>query len=68
MKFVVQYEYNKCGGSDMENLKSNIDHYMELKGIRKYSHLLIDIARELGMKGQEAYELQIRKNPTFQKC
>ncbi|MCM1213411.1 MAG: hypothetical protein NC331_15105 [Lachnospiraceae bacterium] len=39
----------------MENLKSNIDHYMELKGIRMYSHLLVDIAHELGIKGQEAY-------------
>lgn len=28
------------------NLKSNIDHYMELKGIRMYSHLLVDIAHE----------------------
>lgn len=37
----------------MENLKSNIDHYMELKGIRMYSHLLVDIAHELGIKGQE---------------
>lgn len=67
MKFVVQYEYNKCGGSDMENLKSNIDHYMELKGIRKYSHLLIDIARELGMKGQEAYEFADKEKSNFSK-
>lgn len=45
MKFMVQYKYNECGGSsDMENLKSNIDHYMELKGVKTYSHLLIDIA------------------------
>ena len=67
MKFVLQYEYNKCGGSDMENLKSNIDHYMELKGIRKYSHLLIDIARELGMKGQEAYEFADKEKSNFSK-
>ena len=66
-KLVVQYEYNKCGGSDMENLKSNIDHYMELKGIRKYSHLLIDIARELGMKGQEAYEFADKEKSNFSK-
>lgn len=65
--FVVQYEYNKCGGSDMENLKSNIDHYMELKGIKKYSHLLTDIARELGMKGQEAYEFADKEKSNFSK-
>lgn len=64
---VVQYEYNKCGGSDMEDLKSNIDHYMELKGIRKYSHLLIDIAHELGMKGQEAYEFADKEKSNFSK-
>ena len=40
----------------MKNLKSNIDHYMKLKGIKKYSHLLADIAKELGIKGQEAYK------------
>lgn len=67
IKFVVQYKYNECGGSDMENLKSNIDHYMELKGIRKYSHLLIDIARELGMKGQEAYEFADKEKSNFSK-
>lgn len=33
----------------MDNLKINIDHYMTLKGIKKYSHLLIDIAHELGI-------------------
>ena len=40
----------------MENLKNNIDHYMELKGIKMYSHLLVDIAHELGIKRQEAYK------------
>ena len=65
--FMVQYKYNKCGGSDMENLKSNIDHYMELKGIKKYSHLLFDIAGELGMKGQEAYEFVDKEKSNFSK-
>ena len=39
----------------MDHLKNNIDHYMQLKGIRMYSHLLVDIAHVLGIKGQEAY-------------
>lgn len=65
--FVIQYEYNKCGGSDVENLKSNIDYYMKLKGIRKYSQLLIDIARELGMKRQEAYEFADKEKSNFSK-
>lgn len=64
---VVQYEYNKCGGSDMENLKSNIDHYMELKGIKKYSQLLFNIARELGMKEQEAYKFADKEKSNFSK-
>ncbi len=51
----------------MENLKSNIDHYMELKGIKKYSDLLIDIARELGMKEQEAYEFADKEKSNFSK-
>lgn len=64
---MLLYKYNKCGGSDMENLKSNIDHYMELKGIRKYSYLLVDIAHELGMKGQEAYEFADKEKSNFSK-
>lgn len=35
----------------MNNLKENIDHYMNLKGIKMYSHLLVNIAHELGVKG-----------------
>ena len=35
IKYVIQYKYNECGGSDMENLKSNIDLYME--GSSKYA-------------------------------
>lgn len=51
----------------MENLKSNIDHYMELKGIRMYSHLLVDIAHELGIKGQKAYEFADKEKSNFSK-
>lgn len=39
----------------MTNLKNNIDHYMQLKGIKMYSHLLIDIAHQLGINGKGAY-------------
>ena len=51
----------------MTNLKSNIDHYMELKGIRMYSHLLVDIAHELGIKGQQAYAFADREKSNFSK-
>lgn len=51
----------------MKNLKSNIDRYMELKGIRMYSHLLVDIAHELGIKGQEAYKFANKEKSNFSK-
>lgn len=51
----------------MENLKRNIDHYMKLKGIKMYSHLLVDIAHELGIKGQRAYEFATREKSNFSK-
>lgn len=51
----------------MENLKNNIDHYMKLKGIRMYSHLLVDIARELGIKGQEAHKFADKEKSNFSK-
>ncbi len=51
----------------MKNLKNNIDHYMNLKGIKKYSHLLVDIAHELGIKGQEAYEFARKEKSNFSK-
>ena len=51
----------------MTALKNNIDHYMELKNIKMYSHLLADIARELGMKGQEAYRFAEREKANFSK-
>lgn len=52
----------------MGNLKNNIDHYMKLKGIKMYSHLLVNIAHELGIKDKTHINLQIRKNQIFQKC
>lgn len=51
----------------MGNLKSNIDHYMNLKGIKLYSHLLINIAHELGIKGQEAYKFADTEKSNFSK-
>ena len=51
----------------MSNLKNNIDHYMKLKGIKKYSNLLANIAHELGIKGQEAYEFATREKSNFSK-
>ncbi|MEI3267346.1 MAG: hypothetical protein V8R85_09910 [Frisingicoccus sp.] len=51
----------------MENLKSNIDHYMKLKGIRMYSHLLVDIAHRLKMKRQEVYEFVDKEKSNFSK-
>ena len=51
----------------MTNLKNNIDHYMKLKGIKMYTRLLVDIARELGKKGQEAYAFAEREKSNFTK-
>ena len=51
----------------MGNLKNNIDHHMKLKGIKMYSHLLVDIAQELGSKGQEAYIYAKREKTNFSK-
>lgn len=51
----------------MEDLKRNVDHYMKLKGIKMYSHLLVDIAHELGIKGQKAYEFADKEKSNFSK-
>ena len=51
----------------MKNLKNNIDHYMSIKGIKKYSDLLRDIAHELGIKGDDAYEFARRERSNFSK-
>ena len=51
----------------MDHLKNNIDHYMQLKGIRMYSHLLVDIAHVLGIKGQKAYAFAEKEKSNFSK-
>lgn len=51
----------------MTNFKKNLDHYMNRKGIKMYSHLLVAIAHELGIKGQEAYEFATREKANFSK-
>lgn len=51
----------------MKNLKNNVDHYMNLKGIKMYSHLLVNIAHELGIKGEEAYKFANREKSNFSK-
>ena len=40
---------------------------MNLKGIKMYSHLLVDIAHELGIKGQDTYEFANREKSNFSK-
>ncbi len=52
---------------NMTNLKKNIDHYMELKGIKMYSHLLRKIAVELGYKGDDIYDFIDREKANFSK-
>lgn len=48
-------------------LKNNVDHYMELKGIKNYSQLLTMIARHLNIKGQDAYEFVRTEKSNFSK-
>lgn len=40
---------------------------MSLKGITMYSHLLVDIAHELGIKGRAAYQFAEREKANFSK-
>ncbi len=49
------------------NIKSNIDYYMNLKGIKMYSCLLLCIAHELGITGQDAYEFVEKEKSNFSK-
>lgn len=51
----------------MTNLEKNIKHYMKIKRIEHYSNLLLDIAHELGKKGQEAYDFVKREKSNFSK-
>lgn len=51
----------------MTNLEKNINHYMSIKGINKYTHLLRMIAQQLGFKGQDAYDFANREKANFSK-
>ena len=51
----------------MTDLKKNIDHYMQLKGIKMYTHLLVDVARQLGYRRQDAYKFAEREKSNFSK-
>lgn len=51
----------------MSDLKKNIDHYMQVKGIKKYSHLLVDIAHQLGIRGENAYVFAAKERANFSK-
>lgn len=51
----------------MTNLKTNIDHYMRIKGIQMYSKLLVDIAHQLGIYGSDAYDFAKRERANFSK-
>lgn len=51
----------------MKILKNNIDHYMKLKGIKSYTCLLKNVANELGIKGQKAYEFANHEKSNFSK-
>lgn len=48
-------------------LKDNIDHHMQLKGIKTYSRLLFFIAHQLGVEGEEAYKFADREKSNFSK-
>ena len=58
---------NRFGGCKMTNLKNNIDHYMQLKGIKKYTELLLNIARVSGIHGEAAYEFANNEKANFSK-
>lgn len=51
----------------MTNLKKNLDHFMKLKGIKMYTHLLVDVAHQLGIKGQAAYAFAELEKANFSK-
>ncbi len=51
----------------MTNLEKNINQYMELKGIRFYTDLLVDIAHQLNIKGYDAFEFANREKANFSK-
>ena len=49
------------------NLKENIDHYMDLKGIKYYSDLLIKIGRHMGKSRDEAETFAAQQKANFSK-
>ncbi len=51
----------------MEDIRNSVERYMKLKGIKGYTYLLIDIARELGVTGQDAYDFANREKSNFSK-
>lgn len=55
------------GGRSMTDLEKNINHYMDIKGIKMYTHLLVAVAHELGIKGQKAYDFANREKANFSK-
>lgn len=55
------------GGKNMTDLEKNINHYMDIKGIKMYTHLLVAIAHELGIKGQKAYDFANQEKANFSK-
>mgnify|MGYP004607310799 FL=1 len=63
----VKINLTIIGDCTMSNLKKNIDRYMQLKGIKMYSHLLIDIAHQLGINGKEAYIFAEKEKSNFSK-
>ena len=51
----------------MTDLEKNINHYMDIRGIKMYTHLLVAVAHELGIKGQKAYDFANREKANFSK-
>jgi len=51
----------------MTSLEENINHYMRLKGIKKHTDLLRNIAGQLGYKGKAAYDFANREKANFSK-
>ncbi len=49
----------------MNHLRENIAHYMEMKQIKLYTHLLIAIAHELGIRGEQAYKFALKEKANF---
>ena len=60
-------KYLTDGGKSMTDLEKNINHYMDIKGIKMYTHLLVAIAHELGIKGQKAYDFANQEKANFSK-